>query len=141
MIVIDTNVLSEITRVRPSAAVRTWFDTQPRQELFLSAPVLAELRYGVELLPPGRRRDLLDSAIQQLVNKGFPDRVLPVDRDVAHEFGRIVAARDRLGRPLGAMDGLIAATAIVHGAAVATRDVADFMDLGIDVINPFVTTA
>jgi predicted nucleic acid-binding protein len=140
MIVIDTNVVSEVTRNRPSRAVEAWFDSQARDNLFLCAPVVAELRYGVERLPVGRRRDLLDHAIQKIVTEGFPDRVLPVDREAAHEFGRILARRDRLGRPIGAMDGLIAAVAVVHGAAIATRDVEDFSELGIDIIDPFATT-
>jgi predicted nucleic acid-binding protein len=140
MIVIDTNVVSEITRDRPSRAVEAWFDSQVRDSLFLCVPVLAELRYGIERLPAGRRRDLLDQVILKIVEEGFPNRVLPVDREAAHEFGRILAKRDRLGRPIGAMDGLIAAVAVVHGAAIATRDVEDFSDLGIDIIDPFAST-
>jgi toxin FitB len=141
MIVLDTNVVSEATRDRPSDAVKAWFNARPPQELFLCTPVLAELRYGVERLPAGRRRSILDQAIQHMVAQGFSDRILPVDREAAYEFGRVVASRYRLGRPIGAMDGLIAAIAIVHRAAVATRDVEDFTDLGIDVIDPFVTKA
>ena len=137
MIIIDTNVVSEITRARPSSAVRAWLDSQIRQELFLCAPVLAELRYGIERLPAGRRRELLDKALNRIVSEGFPDRILPLDRDAAHEFGRIVAHRDRLGRPIATMDGMIAAIAIVNRAAIATRDVEEFSDLGIDVIDPF----
>jgi predicted nucleic acid-binding protein len=137
MILLDTNVVSEITRILPNPAVKAWFAAQVWEELFLCAPVLAELRYGVERLPPGRRRNLLDKSIQELMATGFPDRILPVDREAAHEFGRLVATRDRIGRPLGAMDGLIAAIAVVHGASVATRDIDDFTDLGIDVVDPF----
>jgi toxin FitB len=139
MILLDTNVVSEITRDQPQQAVRLWFNAHPRQELFLCAPVLAELRYGVERLPHGRRRNLLDQVLQKLVDQAFHDRILPVDREAAHEFGRIVAARNRIGRPIGAMDGLIAAIALVHQAAIATRDVDDFAEIGIDVVDPFVT--
>jgi predicted nucleic acid-binding protein len=140
MIVVDTNLVSEITRAHPSPVIQAWFDSQACQHLFLCAPVLAELRYGIERLAAGRRRDLLDHAIQQIVTEGFPDRILPLDREAAHEFGRVVAARDRLGRPIGTMDGLIAAIAIVHGATIATRNIADFTDLGINVVDPFETT-
>jgi predicted nucleic acid-binding protein len=139
MIVIDTNVVSEITRDRPDPAVRRWFNARPHQELFLCTPVLAELRYGVERLPLGRRRDILDQAIQKIVTEGFHDRILPVDREAAYEFGRIVAMRYRNGRPIGTMDGLIAAVALVHQAAIATRDVDDFAHLGIEVVDPFST--
>jgi predicted nucleic acid-binding protein len=137
MIVLDTNVVSEISREQPSHAVRQWFNTQSRQDLFLCTPVLAELRYGIERLPPGRRRNLLDNAVTRIVNEGFSDRVLSLDRDAAHEFGRIVAARYGMGRPIGAMDGLIAAIAVVHGATIGTRDVDDFAHLGVEIVNPF----
>jgi predicted nucleic acid-binding protein len=140
MILLDTNVVSEITRIRPNLAVQAWFESQVWDELFLCTPVLAELRYGVERLPAGRRRNLLDKSIEQLVVTGFAGRILPVDRETAHEFGRIVAARDRSGRPISTMDGLIAAVAVVRGAIVATRDVAGFSGVGVDVINPFMTT-
>jgi hypothetical protein len=137
MILIDTNVVSEFTRPRPSAAVRAWFDSQLNGELFLCTPVIAELRYGIEVLPTGRRRAVLDEAVARIVSEGFPDRILPLGREAAEEFGRIVATRDRLGRRMATMDGLIAAIATVHGAAVATRDVSDFSGLGIKIINPF----
>jgi predicted nucleic acid-binding protein len=137
VILIDTNVVSDFTRARPSDAVRAWFDSQSREELFLCAPVLAELRYGIECLPAGRRRRLLDEAVSRLVGEGFPDRILPLDREAAEEFGRVVAMRDRIGQPMATMDGLIAAIAVVHGAAIATRDVAGFSGLGLQIINPF----
>ena len=137
MIVLDTNVVSELARERPDPAVNAWLNSQTDQDLFLCAPVLAELRYGVELLPAGRRRNLLEHAIQQVETVGFLERILPFDREAAHEFGRIVAKRNRVGRPMSAMDGMIAAIAIVHSAAIATRDIEGFSDLGIDVINPF----
>jgi predicted nucleic acid-binding protein len=139
MILIDTNVVSEITRDRPNRAVQKWFNAQSLQDLFLCTPVLAELRYGIERLPSGRRRDLLDDAIEKLLAEAFPNRILPFDRDAAYEFGRIVAARHRSGRPIATMDGLIAAVAIIHHAAIATHDVDDFSDIGIDVIDPFAT--
>jgi predicted nucleic acid-binding protein len=141
VIVIDTNVVSEITRTRPSVAVRAWLDSQISQDLFLCAPVLAELRYGIERLPKGRRREFLDVALGRIIGEGFPDRILPLDRDAALEFGRVVAHRDRLGRPIATMDGMIAAIAIVNRAAIATRDVEDFTGLGIDVIDPFGASA
>jgi predicted nucleic acid-binding protein len=139
MILLDTNVVSEITRDQPDQTVRLWFNARPPQELFLCTPVLAELRYGIERLPRGRRRDLLDQAMQKIVDQAFHDRILPLDREAAQEFGRLVAARYRIGRPIGAMDGQIAAIAVVHQAAIATRDVDDFAGLGVNVVDPFVT--
>jgi hypothetical protein len=137
VILVDTNVVSEFARARPSATVRVWFNSQLPEELFLCAPVLAELRYGIERLPAGRRRAILEEAVSRIVSEGFPDRILPLDRDAAQEFGRIVATRDRRGRRISTMDGLIAAIAAVHGATIATRDVSDFADLGLKIINPF----
>jgi predicted nucleic acid-binding protein len=92
----------------------------------------------VERLPAGRRRDILDAAIQDFQQRVFADRILPVDRECAHAYGRIAAQRERRGRPIGIMDALIAAVALVHGATLATRDTSGFEHLGIDLVNPFV---
>lgn len=137
MIILDTNVVSEAFRPRPSEAVRRWLDAQRSTDLWLCAPVLAELRFGVELLQPGQRRADLDRAITAAERDLFGGRVLSFDRDCAHVFGRIVAARRSLGRTIAAMDAAIAAIALTHRMAVATRDVADFFDLGLELINPF----
>ena len=110
------------------------------RDLFLCAPVLAELRYGVERLPVSRRRTVLDELISNAERDLFANRLLPVDREAAHEFGRVVAGRANMGRPILPMDGLIAAIAIANDMAIATRDVVDFIDLGIDLINPFEAT-
>jgi toxin FitB len=137
MIILDTNVISEGFRVRPSAVVRAWLDRQAADELFLCTPVLAELRYGVERLPPSRRRSELDHLVSNAENDLFANRILPLDRSSAHEFGRVVAKRATSGRPIMPMDALIAAIAIANGMAIATRDSADFSGLGIELIDPF----
>jgi predicted nucleic acid-binding protein len=136
MILLDTNVVSEATRVQPDARVRQWLNGQSAQALFLCTPVLAELRYGIERLPGGRKRNALERAIADLED-GFRDRILPVDRATAHEYGRVVAIRDGLGKPVSTMDALIAAVARVHRAAIATRDVGDFEQLDLSLVNPF----
>jgi predicted nucleic acid-binding protein len=137
LIILDTNVISEGFRAQPAAIVRDWLDSQIPSDLFLCAPVLAELRYGVERLPPGRRRDELDRLVGNAERDLFANRLLPVDREAAHAFGRVVAERAARGRPIMPMDGMIAAIAIVNGMSIATRDVDDFAGLGIDLINPF----
>ena len=140
MILLDTNVVSEPIRPRPFGRVRAWIDSQPARSLFLCTPVLAELRYGVERLPAGSRRERLDRWVHQLESEHFVDRILPVDQQAAHVFGRIVTRRERSGRPIKPMDALIASVAINYGLAVATRDVQDFADLGLELINPFVAS-
>jgi toxin FitB len=137
MIVLDTNIISEAFRKAPSAAVRTWLDAQTPTDLFLCAPVLAELRYGVERLAAGARRTALEGLLLNVEAELFDNRILPFDRASAYEFGRILVRRNSMGRPLATMDALIAAIAISHRMALATRDVVDFAELGLELINPF----
>jgi predicted nucleic acid-binding protein len=136
MILLDTSIISEGLRPRPDANVRKWLDAQRPEDLFLCTPVLAEMRYGVELLPAGARRSHIDLALKK-AEEAFADRILVLDRVAAYEYGRIVAQRDRMGRATGTTDGLIAAIAKAHGATIATRDFSGFNDVGIDVTNPF----
>jgi hypothetical protein len=137
MIILDTNVVSEPWRPRPDAGVVDWLGAQPAATLFLCTPVLAELRFGAELLAAGRRKIHLLHAIDQLESRGYPGRILALDSMAANAFGRLAARRERLGRRMQPMDALIAAIALTHGAALATRDIDDFAGLGIEVINPF----
>jgi len=137
MIILDTNIISEGFRVHPNSTVRDWLDRNDPGELFLCAPVLAELRYGVERLPASRRRTELDQMVANAEVDLFANRILSLDRESAHEFGRVVAKRRSMGRPILPMDGLIAAIALANGMAIATRDTDDFADLGIDLVNPF----
>ena len=136
MIVLDTNVVSEGMRLRPEPNVQRWLDAQQSIDLYLCTPVLAELRFGMERLPPGPRRAKFESAVRN-IEAAFSGRILPFDQAAAHEYGRIVAARERSGRPAAVMDGLIAAIASLHGAAIATRDGNGFGGFGLVVINPF----
>ena len=136
MIVLDTNLISEGFRPIPNEAAIAWLKAQPVESLYLCTPVLAELRYGVEKLPSGRRqRDLLGRV--DSVEDFFRDRLLVLDQAAAAEFGRLAALRQRKGRQIEPMDALIAAIASAQGFALATRDIDDFADLGIELINPF----
>jgi toxin FitB len=137
MIVLDTNVISDSYRARPHPSVRNWLIAQPSADLFICAPVLAELSYGVERLPVGQRRHDLAEWVRKIEKEGFAGRILPFDDGAAHEFGKIFHRRKTVGRPIGIMDAIIAAIAKTNSAIVATRDVSDFADLGLEVVNPF----
>lgn len=136
MILLDTNIVSDGLRPRPDPNVTKWLDAQRPADLFLCMPVIAELHYGAQLLPVGARRAHLELAIRT-IEETFAHRTLPFDRAAAHEHGRLMAHRDRLGRATGTMDGLIAAIAKVHGAMIATRDSRGFTDIGLKIIDPF----
>jgi len=131
---VDTNILSELRRKGPNAGVLEWFSRRPASTLYLSVLTLGELRKGVErVIDPGRRTSLLDW-IEADLPKFFLERILPVDEHVADRWGRMMAAA---GRPLPAIDSLIGATAAHHSLSLVTRNVRDFADLGLDVINPW----
>lgn len=136
MILLDTNVISEGMRSKPSETVRDWLNAQRAHELFLCTPVLAELHYGIERLPAGARRQHL-AEVLRVIAEGFSDRVLSLDMQAAFEYGRVMSEREKQGLAMGTVDGMIAAIAHVHDAAVATRDVRGFERLGIDLIDPF----
>jgi predicted nucleic acid-binding protein len=137
MIVLDTNVLSELIRPSPSPAVIQWVSDQPPASVFLSAITEAELRYGLALLPTGKRRSDLAVAIEGMLRVEFEGRILPFDSDAAIAFALIAAARRQSGRPISQADAQIAAVAQSRGAALASRNVGDFSDCGIEVINPW----
>jgi predicted nucleic acid-binding protein len=139
MILLDTNVLSEPYRPNPNTIVQRWLNAQTSRDLYLCTPVLAELRYGFERLPSGSRRNRLENWLRDLEEEYFLDRVLPLDQRSAHEFGRIMTRREKMGRPIKPMDALIAAIAVCNAATIATRDTADFEGLGLDLLNPFGT--
>jgi predicted nucleic acid-binding protein len=140
MILLDTNVISEIYRPLPNATAMAWLNSQLREMLFLCTPALAELRFGIERLATGKRRDRLSDTVDQLQNGLYRDRILVFDIAAASEYGRIAAKRQRAGRPIGQLDAMIASIAVVRGSTLATRNVNDFSDLGLDLINPFETT-
>jgi predicted nucleic acid-binding protein len=140
MILIDTNVVSEIYRPQPNASVLAWLDAQPRDLLYVCTPVLAEMRFGVALLEPGLRKDRLRITIDRIENELYRDRILVFDVPSAAKYGRIAALRQKAGRIMGQLDGLIAAIALANSATLATRNTRDFTDLGLDVINPFEAT-
>lgn len=137
MIVLDTNVLSELLRPAPSRQVERWLSSQDGETVYFTAVGEAELRHGVAILPAGKRRMSLSRAIEGILEEDFRERVLPFDRAAARAYAAIAAQRRAAGRPISQLDCQIAAIARAHDAAVATRNKDDFGGCGIDVIDPW----
>ena len=137
MIILDTNVVSEGFRETPHSAVRFWMDAQSHETLYLCSPVLAEIRFGIALLPPGRMRTRLQAGADTLEFDQYEGRILSFDARAAAAYAKLAAARRQSGRPVGLMDGFIAAIALANNADIATRDTHGFSDVGLNVINPF----
>ena len=137
MLVLDTNVVSELIRPRPYGAVLAWLDSQLSGTLFVTAVTEAEIRTGIAVLPAGKRQRGLASAADRLFDVLFSERVLAFDSDAAGTYAAIAAARRAQGRPIAHYDCQIAAIARSRGAAVATRNTADFEGSGIDLVNPW----
>lgn len=134
---LDTNIPSELVRPKPDARVAAWLAARPLDSLFLSAVSFGELRKGIELRDPGKRRTELETWLHDELAAGFLGRVLPVTKGIADRWGILAAQRQRAGRPLNAADGLIAATALDHGLALVTRNVRDFEGLGLETVDPW----
>jgi predicted nucleic acid-binding protein len=137
MIVLDTNVLSETCRPKPSARVLDWMRSQLAAGLFTTAITEAELLYGIALLPDSKRRRALETAIRLILTEDLAGRVLPFDSAAAREYANIAATRRRAGRPMPEADAQIAAIARSRGAALATRNSDDFADCGLTVVSPW----
>ncbi len=137
MIVLDTNVVSELMRHAPEAGVARWVDRFPAENVFVTAVTAAELRYGVARLPAGRRKRELFAKVDGLLAEDFQDQVLPFDGLAATHYAEIVAARERAGRPISMADAQTAAICRNWSADLATRNVNDFLDTGVHVLNPW----
>jgi predicted nucleic acid-binding protein len=137
VIILDTNVISELARIDPEPNVVTWLDSLPAAEVATTAITAAELLYGVACLPDGRRRAALVETIDALINEDFRDRVEPFDGLAAEQYATVVVGREKKGRPISTADAQIAAICRVYRATLATRNTGDFTDTGIDLINPW----
>ena len=140
MIVLDTNVVSELMRKEPDRNVLAWVDQCPADLVFLTAITVAELLYGIARLPEGARRDLLTTKTRELFGGEFSGRILAFTGSAAVDYAKIVAARERRGRPIGMADAQIAAICLLHGAELLTRNVKDFADTDVRVFNPWQAT-
>ena len=137
MIVLDTNVISELMRAEPDAAVLSWMERQAIAGLFTTTLSQAEIFYGLALLPSGRRREALTAAAQPMFDVDLAGRILPFDIDAALAYPEIAAGRRQSGQPISQVDAQIAAIVRSRGARLATRNVRDFTDCGIEVVDPW----
>ncbi len=137
MIVLDTNVISELMRGTPEPAVLRWANSHPAPSLFITSITQAEILHGIWLLPKGKRRDALLATADEMFQHDFAGRILPFGSDAAAVYATIAVARRRAGEPIAAFDAQIAAIVRVHDADLATRNVDDFEGCGIDIIDPW----
>jgi toxin FitB len=135
MIVVDTNVISEAMRPQPAASVLNWLNNQDGNQLFITTVTLAEIGYGLRILPEGLRRRQLQSRFEQFVEQAFEERVLDFTASAARAYAEIMGHRKEAGRPMSLPDGQIAS--IAHRFAIATRNIKDFEGCGLELINPF----
>ncbi|MBI4194540.1 MAG: type II toxin-antitoxin system VapC family toxin [Betaproteobacteria bacterium] len=139
MILLDTNVVSELMKPAPAESVARWMAAQPATSVYTSSITEAEILLGVMLLPAGRRRNAIQAAAEAMFAEDFAGRILAFGSDAARLYARIGMERRRAGRPISHFDAQIAATARSAGASIATRNVADFDGCGVKVINPWET--
>ena len=139
MILLDTNVVSEPWKLVPAPQVLAWLDAQEIDTLHLSAVTVAELRFGIAVMTPGRRRDTFHRRLEQQVLPLFDGRVLGFDLAAARAYADLMAGARAAGKAVGKADGYIAATAAVHGLIVATRDTSPFENVGLETIDPWRT--
>ncbi|HEY0890265.1 MAG TPA: type II toxin-antitoxin system VapC family toxin [Nocardioides sp.] len=137
MIILDTNVISELMRATPDPSVVAWADRQSEATIFVTAITLAEIRFGLASLPAGRRRAALSAAFEDGIRPTFGTRVLDFDESASRAYGELRAEARAKGAAVGDVDAMIAAIARVHRCDVATRDVAPFRAAGVRVVNPF----
>jgi len=138
VIVLDTNVVSELMRKAPEPRVVSWVDKFSASDVLVTAITAAELIYGVARLPEGRRKGELGIKVEALLTEDFKDQILPFDALAATHYADIVASRERAGRPINMADGQIAAICRNWSAGLATRNINDFADTGVDAVNPWV---
>jgi predicted nucleic acid-binding protein len=136
-LLLDTNVLSEVTKPHPAEGVLNWLHGLDEDRTFISIVSIAEIRRGVALMDAGRKRDALNEWLTHDLPQRFENRIIPVEAPVAMAWGDLMALAKRSGRGLASMDGLIAATAVAHQLTLATRNIKDFEGFGIDIVDPW----
>lgn len=137
MIILDTNILSELMRSQPNKCVLQWIGKYRSTNLFITTLTKAEILYGLEILPESKRRFALKQAATSMFNIDFASRILPFDSDAAQHFAIVSVNRRKIGRPISQIDAQIAAIARSHNATLATRNVSDFEECNIKIINPW----
>lgn len=137
MIVVDTNVISEFMRAKPDPVVIQWFNKQNSRDLYVTVITLAEIGYGLRLMPTGHKTKILHSRFNGFVARAFEERILEFDMKATDAYIELMASRKKMGLPMSIPDGQIAAIANAHRFSVSTRNVKDFKHCGIELINPF----
>lgn len=137
MLVLDTNVISETMQGVPSPRVREWWAQQQAEEFFTTTVTVAEILYGIELLPRGKRREKMLAEVEAMFAQDFAGRILPFDEEAARAFAEIAAGRRSQGRPIAEFDAQIAAIVRCRRAILATRNTSDFEGCGIRLVNPW----
>lgn len=137
MIILDTNVISELIRAAPDPGVRAWVNSIPSTQIATTAITAAELYYGVARLPEGQRRQQLAVAVSALLNDVLRGRIAPFDERAARRYADVIAGRERAGRPIEVLDGQIAVICRELGAVLATRNIKDFEETGVELIDPW----
>lgn len=137
MLVLDTNVISEVLRPKPDVRIKAWLEALPRASVFTTSISQAEILYGIAILPQGRRQSDLLKAAALMFDEDFEGRVLPFDSEAARIYVRLASARRRAGFPISFADAQIAAITLSRGGRLATRNVRDFAECGIEIVNPW----
>lgn len=137
MIVLDTNIISEVMRPQPNSAVLAWLNQQYSPHLFITSVSIAEIGYGLRVLSDGQRRRILQNRFEQFIAQGFEYRILNFDKPAAQVYAEIMGTRKEIGSPMSVLDAQIAAMARNYNYNLATRNIKDFDNCGIDLINPF----
>jgi predicted nucleic acid-binding protein len=134
---LDTNCISELVRPKPDVKLLSWIDAANEDLLYLSVLTLGEIRKGIAALPPSKRRVRLESWLQVDLKNRFSERILPVNLEIADRWGSIAVAANKQGKPVGVIDGLLAATALHHNLTLVSRNVTDFANVSVQVVNPW----
>ncbi|NTJ65874.1 type II toxin-antitoxin system VapC family toxin [Agrobacterium rhizogenes] len=137
MIVLDTNVISELWKIEPDSNVLAWIDAQMIETLYLSTITIAELRFSLASMPDGKRSRIYQDRLEREVLPAFTGRILSFDLDASQAYAQLMARAKQAGKSIGKADGYIAATAAARGLMVATRDTSPFEAAGLNVINPW----
>ncbi len=137
MIILDTNVVSELMRPSPDARMLHWFSSQSAEDLHVTTITMAEILYGIELISTSRRRETVRSAAEKMFDAVFADRILTFEDRAARTFSQIASSRRRQGKPMTDFDAQIAAVTRVHGATLATRNPFVFEGCGVRLVNPW----
>ena len=140
MLLLDTNILSELMRSAPDPAVTTWLDRQPAESIWTTTITIFEIRFGLEILPDSRRRDLLQRLFERVLQEGIEGRILSFDPTAAQHAAGLAATRQALGHPVDFRDTLIAGIALARRATIVTRNTRHFADVNVPLIDPWMNS-